>query len=75
MFNNKYSIWFIQWEIADVNIGILYIKPTFKADRFNGFYLTIGVLNLTKEGCNIDYGLTVDRIASCIFQCFHSYII
>ena len=42
--------------------GMLHIKPTFTADRFNESFLYNGTLNLLKEGCNYDAGLT----SSCL---------
>jgi len=57
MLTDNDSLQFIPCKIAYsfVKNGILYIKPTLTADRFNESFLTSGVLNLTKEGCNVNY--------------------
>jgi len=35
--------------------GLLYIKPTLTADRFDEEFLYNGVLDLNDEGCNINW--------------------
>ncbi len=35
--------------------GILYIKPTLTADRFDEDFLYNGELDLNQEGCNVDW--------------------
>lgn len=54
LYNNFSSIYQL-YTLSFVKNGILYIKPTLTADRFNASFLTKGVLNLTKEGCNVNY--------------------
>ena len=38
-----------------VKDGVLFIKPTLTADRFNKNFLYNGVLDLNKEGCNVNW--------------------
>lgn len=40
--------------ISYVKDGVLFIKPTLTADRFNNNFLYTGTLDLNKEGCNLN---------------------
>ncbi len=37
-----------------VKNGVLFIKPTLTADRFNNNFLYTGTLDLNREGCNLN---------------------
>jgi hypothetical protein len=39
-----------------VRDGHLFIKPTLTADRFSPEFLYNGTLDLTLEGCNVNWG-------------------
>lgn len=39
-----------------VRDGVLFIKPTLTADRFDTDFLYNGTLDLNLEGCNVDWG-------------------
>jgi len=59
---NQFQYYTNRSENSWVANGMLHIKPTFTADRFNESFLYNGTLNLLKEGCNYDAGLT----SSCL---------
>ncbi|XP_046456406.1 beta-1,3-glucan-binding protein-like [Daphnia pulex] len=53
--NQEFQYYHNLTENSYVRDGILYIKPTLTADRFDEDFLYNGELDLNQEGCNVDW--------------------
>ena len=54
--NNEFQYYTNHPKNSYVRNGVLYIKPTLTADQYGNDFLYNGVLDLTKEGCNLNIG-------------------
>ncbi|XP_046646573.1 beta-1,3-glucan-binding protein-like [Daphnia pulicaria] len=53
--NSEFQYYTNRPENSYVKNGMLFIKPTLTADRFDNNFLYSGTLDLNKEGCNINW--------------------